>query len=182
MHWGGCGTAILVWRVSVPTLNPDPVLICGSEGLSLFLVFCWFSSCVPVDGDSEHQMTLTNTSVKNIRPVYFLFFLVICISVVWVQKALLQFLINVMNHVILLVLTKCAKLFCEGMTFAITVLSVKKQKRRMKDEEKKTLCGLSKWPCSKRSWDSAFAPVVCGRLCPEYYWCCWLISECFVFS
>ncbi len=34
-------------------------------------MFCWFSSCVPVDGDSEHQMTLTNTSVKNIRPVFF---------------------------------------------------------------------------------------------------------------
>lgn len=50
-----------------------------------------------------------------------------------------------MNHVILLVLTECAKLFCEGVTFAITVLTVlkKKKKQRMKDEEKKNLnvCG-----------------------------------------
>lgn len=46
-----------------------------------------------------------------------------------------------MNHVILLVLTECAKLFCEGVTFAITVLTVlkkKQKKQRMKDEEKKT--------------------------------------------
>lgn len=37
---------------------------------------------------------------------------------------------------------------------------------------------LLKWPRSKRSWDSEFAPVVCGRLRPEYYWCLtdsWLI-------
>jgi len=43
-----------------------------------------------------------------------------------------------MNHVILLVLTECAKLFCEGVTFAITVLTVlKKKKKRMKDDLKK---------------------------------------------
>jgi len=53
-------------------LNPDPVFSSGSDGLTEFLVvFRWFSSCVPVDGDSEHQVTLTNTSVKNIRPLYF---------------------------------------------------------------------------------------------------------------
>ncbi len=151
-------------------------------GIEFVFVFCWFSSCVPVDGDSEHQMTLTNTSVKNIRPVYFFLFvcfLVVCISVDWVLKALLQFLLNVMNHVILLVLTKCAKLFCEGMTFALTAFCTEKKNEEWKMKKKKSnsLWFLSKWPCSKRSWDSEFAPVVCGRLCPEYYWCCGLISE-----
>lgn len=46
-----------------------------------------------------------------------------------------------MNHVILLVLTECAKLFREGVTFAITVLTVlkrkKKKKQTMKDEYRK---------------------------------------------
>lgn len=50
-----------------------------------------------------------------------------------------------MNHVILLVLTECAKLFREGVTFAITVLTVLKREKKnsMKDEEKKnlTVCG-----------------------------------------
>lgn len=51
-------------------------------------MFRWFSSCVPVDGDSEHQVTLTNTSVKKYPSslcfgsvLFCMFVFVVCISV-----------------------------------------------------------------------------------------------------
>lgn len=96
------------------------------------VVFCWFSSCVPVDGDSEHQVTLTNTSVKNIRPPFFFFFFYVCFCGLYFS--------SLSSKRFAAVPLKCdescdfvgpdqvCQTFCEGMTFAITVLSVLKKK------------------------------------------------------
>lgn len=173
MHWGGSGAAVLAWRIWLVTRNWILVRFELRSSFNFLFSLCWFSYCVSVDGDWEHQVTLTNTSVKNIRPLscFCSFVLVVCISVVLCWKGFAA------------VPLKCDESFrwswpsvpnfCrEGATFAITVLTEEKKQRE--DERCNLLWLLSKWSC--KIYDSEFAPVVCGW--PKFYWC-WLISNFF---
>lgn len=150
---------VLAWRIGLVVRNW--ILIRFESWLSFGFLFlsCWFSSCVSVDGDWEHQVTLTNTPVKNIRPLscFRWFVSVVRISVVLCWNGFAAVPLKCDESCSVGPDRVCQILSWRRAAFAITVLTVlkKKTKRRWKMQTSVVIVKVilqDLWICSCRVW------------------------------